>query len=93
MCDGKASLVNLTSRLQEDDGLTVTGLKAKMIYATRRAVEAEHHIVYKENFSCLPRYLHDVAEKKPGSWMDVKLNEHTGEFMAALPRLDPPWNS
>jgi hypothetical protein len=33
------------------------------------------------------------SRKNPGSWMDVKLNEHTGEFMAAFSRLDPPWNS
>jgi hypothetical protein len=67
VCDGKVSLADLTSRLQEDDGLPVTGMKAKMVYATRRAVEAEHHTVYKEKLLCLPRYLHDVAEKNPGS--------------------------
>ena len=60
-----------------------------MVYAARRAVEAEHHTVYKEKFSCLPRFLHDVAAKKPGSWMDVKLNEHTDEFMAAFFAFGP----
>jgi hypothetical protein len=30
--EGKASLVKLTTRLQEDDGLSVTGLKANRLY-------------------------------------------------------------
>ncbi len=46
MCEGKASFVDLTARLQEDDGLPVTGLKADVVYAARRAVEAQHNLVY-----------------------------------------------
>ena len=76
--------MDLTTRLQEDDGLPVTGLKADVVYATRRAVEVQHHLVYTEKIACLSRYLHDIVAKNPGSWMDVKRNEHTGEFMAAF---------
>jgi hypothetical protein len=84
VCEGKASFVDLTTRLQEDDGLPVTGLKADVVYVARRAVEAQHNLVFTEKFACLPWFLHDIVAKNPGSWMDVKRNEHTSEFMAAF---------
>jgi hypothetical protein len=89
VCEGKASLVKLTTRLQEDDSLPVTGMKSHRLYATRRAVEAEHHMVYAEKFAALPRYLHDICRKNPGSWQDIQINEHTGEFMAAFFAFGP----
>ena len=89
VCDGKASLVNLTTRLQEPDGLPVTGMKSSRIYAARRAVEAQHHLVYSEKFASLPRYLYDICAQNPSSWFDVKCNEHTGEFMAAFLAFGP----
>lgn len=89
MSEGKASLVKLTTRLQEDDGLPVTGLKSHRLYAARRAVEAEHHLVYAEKFAALPRYLHDVCMKSPFSWQDIKTNQHNGEFMAAFLAFGP----
>ena len=89
MCEGKATLVKLTTRLQEDDGLPVTGMKSHRLYAARRAVEAEHHMVYAEKFAALPRYLYDICRKNPGSWQDIQINEHTGEFMAAFFAFGP----
>jgi hypothetical protein len=76
-----SSLLLLT-RLQEDDDLPVTGMKSHRLYAARRAVEAEYHMVHAEKFAALPNYLHDICRKNPGSWHDIKTNEHTGEFMA-----------
>ncbi len=84
MCEGKSSLVKLTTRLQEDDGLPVTDMKSHRLYAARRAVEAKHHMVYAEKFAALPRYPHGICRKNPGSWQDIQINEHTAEFMAAF---------
>ena len=67
----------------------MTGLKADVVYAARRAVEAQHNLVFTEKFACLPRFLHDIVAKNPGSWMDVKRNEHTSEFMAAFFAFGP----
>jgi hypothetical protein len=61
----------LTTRLQKDDGLPVTGMKSHRLYAARRAVEAEHHMVYAEKIAALPRYLHDICRKNPGSFLSI----------------------
>jgi hypothetical protein len=42
-----------------------------------------------EKIAALPRYLHDICRKNPGSWQDIQINEHSGEFMAAFFAFGP----
>jgi hypothetical protein len=72
------------------DGLPVTGMKSHRLYAARRAVEAEHHMVYAENFAANPdTYMTFVATIRDHGMTSKQTSIYTGEFMAAFFAFGP----
>jgi hypothetical protein len=43
----------------------------------------------KKLLHCPNTYLHDICRKNPGSWQDIQINKHTGEFMVAFFAFGP----
>jgi hypothetical protein len=78
----------MTSRMQEDDGVPVTGVKGHTTYYAKRCVEKQQMAVYSEKFQCLPRFLYGTEVNNPGSGLNFHQTLPQASSGPCLPALD-----